>query len=105
MTKYVLAYHGGGMPATPEEGAKVMAAWGAWMGGLGAALVDGGNPTGPAKTIAKDGKVSDGGGPNPITGYSIVEAQSLDAAVKMASTCPILMSGGSVEVAETFNVM
>ncbi len=105
MTKYLLGYHGGGMPATPEEGQKIMAAWGAWMGGLGAALVDGGNPTGPAKTIAKDGKISDGGGANPLTGYSIIEAASLDAAVKLASTCPILASGGSVEVAETFAVM
>ncbi|MDR3475157.1 MAG: YciI family protein [Devosia sp.] len=105
MTKYVLAYHGGGMPATPEEGQKIMAAWNSWMGGLGKALVDGGNPTGPARTIAKDGKISDGGGANPITGYSIIEAASLDAAVSMAKTCPILASGGSVEVAETFAVM
>jgi len=29
MPKYLLGYHGGGMPGTPEEGAKVMAAWGA----------------------------------------------------------------------------
>ena len=67
MTKYVLAYHGGGMPANPEEGQKIMAAWNSWMGGLGKALVDGGHPTGPAKTIAKDGRISDGGGVNPIT--------------------------------------
>ena len=105
MTKYVFAYHGGGMPETPEEGQKVMAAWNSWMGGLGKALVDGGNPTGPARTINKDGKVSDGGGANPITGYSIVEAANIDAAVRMAKSCPILMSGGSVEVAETFAVM
>ncbi len=105
MTKYVLAYHGGGMPDTPEEGQKVMAAWGAWMGGLGSALVDPGNPTGLARTVAKDGRVSDGGGANPITGYSIVEAPSLDAAAKLAATCPILAAGGSVEVAETFAVM
>ena len=105
MTKYVLAYHGGGMPASPEEGQKVMAAWNSWIGGLGKAMVDVGNPTGPAKTIARDGKVLDGGGANPITGYSVVEAADLDAAVKLAKSCPILMSGGSVEVAETFAVM
>ena len=105
MTKYVLAYHGGGMPASPEEGQRIMAAWNSWMGGLGKALTDGGAPTGPAKTLGRDGKVTDGGGANPITGYSIVEAASLDAAVKLASTCPILAAGGSVEVAETFAVM
>jgi hypothetical protein len=105
MTKYLLAYHGGGMPSSPEEGERVMAAWTKWMGGLGAALVDGGNPIGAVKTVGKDGTATDGGGPNPITGYSVVEAPSLDAAVKMASTCPILASDGSVQVGETFAAM
>lgn len=105
MTKYLLGYHGGGMPQTPEEGEKVMAAWNAWIGGLGRAMVDAGNPVGPAKTIAANGKVSDGGGVNPITGYSIVEAANLDAAVKLAQNCPQLASGGTVEVSELFAVM
>jgi hypothetical protein len=105
MTKYVFAYHGGGMPASPEEGQKIMAAWNSWIGGLGKAMVDVGNPTGPARTIARDGKVSEGGGANPITGYSVIEASDLDAAVKLAKSCPILMSGGSVEVAETLSIM
>jgi hypothetical protein len=105
MTKYLLGYHGGGMPESPEEGQRIMAAWTKWMAGLGDALVDGGNPIGAAKTIGKDGKVSDGGGANPLTGYSIVEASSLDAAVKLAKGCPILASGGSIQVAETFAAM
>ena len=33
MAKYALVYHGGERPETEEEGAKVMAAWGVWMGG------------------------------------------------------------------------
>ena len=44
MSSYVLAYTGGGMPETEEEQAAVMAAWGAWMGGLGDALPDGSLP-------------------------------------------------------------
>lgn len=105
MPKYLLGYHGGGMPATPEEGAKVTAAWMSWMGSLGGALVDAGNPIGTAKTVAATGKVSDGGGANPLTGYSVIEAANLDAAVKIASTCPQLAAGGTVQVAETFAVM
>jgi hypothetical protein len=105
MAKYLLVYHGGGMPDTPEEQAKVMEAWGAWMGGLGEALVDGGNPVGTARMIAADGSVSDGGGPNPVTGYSIISADSLDAAVQASMACPVLASGGSIQVAETFDVM
>ena len=102
----LLAYHGGGKPETREEQATVMAAWGAWMGELGAALVDGGNPVGGARTIATDGSVSDGGGANPVSGYGIIEAANFDAAVAHAQGCPILSGeGGSVEVCETFDPM
>lgn len=105
MPKYLLGYHGGGMPETPEEGEKVMAAWTKWMGELGNKMVDPGNPIGASKMIASNRSVSDGGGANPLTGYSVIEAASLDEAVKLATSCPQLTSGGSVEVAETFNVM
>jgi hypothetical protein len=100
MTKFLLNYHGGAMPETPAEGEKVMKAWMDWLGGLGTSVVDAGNPAGPAKTIGASGKISDGGGANPSTGYSILEAKSLDDAVKLSKGCPILNSGGSIEVAE-----
>ena len=100
MTKYVFAYHGGAMPESQDEQAAVMAAWGAWFGSLGDALVDGGNPTGASRTIVSDGSTSDGGGANPITGYSLVNATDLSAAVDIAKGCPILAAGGSVEVAD-----
>lgn len=100
MPKYVLAYHGGGMPENEAEQEKVMAAWGAWMEGLGSALKDPGNPAGAIKTISSDGSIADGGGPNPVTGYSILEAGSLDEAVTLAKDNPIFESGGSVEVIE-----
>jgi hypothetical protein len=104
MAKYLLVYHGGGMAEGEEAQAASMAAWGAWFENLGPALADGGNPCGQAKTISGD-TVSDGGGANPATGYSLIEADSLDAAAGLAKGCPVLQSGGSVEVAETFNVM
>jgi hypothetical protein len=105
MTKYLLVYHGGSMPDSPAEQAKVMNAWGTWMGGLGDTLVDGGNPVGATKTIMGNGSVSEGGGANPASGYSIISAESLEAAVKAAKSCPVLAGGGSIEVAETFDAM
>jgi len=104
MATYVLAYTGGGIPETEEEQAAVMAAWGAWMQGIGDDLVDGGNPFGPSATIASDGSVTDAGA-SRLTGYSIVKADSLGTATTVAKDCPILSSGGSVEVYETFEVM
>jgi hypothetical protein len=105
MANYLLAYHGGKMPETEAEQAVVMAAWGKWYGELGAAVVDGGNPVGQTRTIASSGATTDGGGANPVSGYSIIKADNLDAAVAMAKGCPVLAGGGSIEVAETFDVM
>lgn len=100
MAKYVFSYHGGSAPADEAAGAAVMQAWMGWFETLGAAIIDGGNPTGQSKTVNGDGSVSNGGGSNPITGYSLVTATDIDAAVAMAKGCPILSGGGSVEVSE-----
>jgi len=104
MTKYLFVYHGGGAPEGKAEQAKVMDAWGQWMGSMGSALVDGGNPVGKSSTVNKDGSVADNGGANPASGYSLVEAESLEAALAHAKGCPILAAGGSVEVAATIDM-
>ncbi len=98
MSNYVFAYHGGKKPESPEEGAKHMAKWKAWIGGLGDAVVNPGTPLGKSKTVSSGG-VSDTDGSNSLTGFSIVKADSVDAAVEMAKTCPFLEMG-TIEVAE-----
>ncbi len=107
MANFVLLYSGGaGMATTEAEQAASMQAWGAWFGGLGSALVDGGNPFTPvAKTLSGKGEVSNTPAGTLATGYSIIKADSLDAAVKMSQGCPHLQSGGQVTVYETFPVM
>lgn len=102
MPKFIFAYHGGKMPDTPEEGAEMMARWSAWFEGMGQAVIDGGNPVGPSTTVTKD-SVVDNGGSNPISGYSLIEATDMAAAVEIAKGCPIL-DHGTVEVAETFDI-
>jgi hypothetical protein len=103
MANYVLVYHGGGMPESAEEGAKVMAAWTSWFATLGDALVDGGNPASHTKTIKADGSVADD--PSGPSGYSIIKADSLDAAVGLARGCPVLHGGASIQVVETIEAM
>jgi hypothetical protein len=98
MPKYIFAYHGGKMPASPEEGQKVMAAWGVWFDKLGSAMVDPGAPVGQSHTVATSG-VTANCGANPVSGYSIVNAKDYPEAIGMAKGCPIL-DGGTVEVAE-----
>jgi hypothetical protein len=105
MADYLLLYRGGQMPETDEDRATVMKAWDVWMHQLGPALKDGGNPftPGAATTIAPSGSVRQGAG--SASGYSIVTADSLDAATEMAKGCPVLQGGAEIEVYETFPVM
>ena len=100
MAKYLLAYRGGSVPQTEEEQAAVMDAWMAWFGGLGDAVVDGGNPFAGSQSLGSDGSVSDGA-PSQLTGYSIIDADDLATASKLAGGCPVLAAGGSVDVYET----
>jgi hypothetical protein len=99
MAEFILAYHGGKMPASPEEGQKVMQQWMAWIEKTGSAMVNPGNPVGMSKTVTADGMIDDGGS-NPLSGYSIVKADSIDGAMKIAKSCPHIEYDGTIEVAE-----
>jgi len=99
MAKFVLAYQGGGMPEDEAAGQAVMEQWMNWFGSLGEAVVDGGSPFGASATVSSSGSVS-AGGASALTGYSIITADSLEAAGEMAKGCPILQSGGSIDVYE-----
>ena len=105
MSKYVFAYHGShDMPDTEEGQAELMAAWGAWFESMGGAVVDGGNPFSQNRTVNPDGSVTADGGANPATGYSVVEASDIDAAIELARGCPVLAGGGTVEVCEAIDM-
>jgi hypothetical protein len=103
MANFLLTFHGGGMPETKEEQDRVMAAWTAWFGALGDALVDGGNPISQARAISPDGSVMEA--TSAPSGYSIIKADDLDAAVALSKGCPVLAGGAVVVVSETFPVM
>lgn len=101
MATFLFSYHGGKAPESEEEGAAVMKAWTDWFTELGSAVVDSGQPTGASATVGADGSVTEGGGANPVNGYSLISADSLEAALVVAKGCPHLDAGGSVEVGET----
>ena len=94
------------MPETEEEQAVVMKAWNDWFEELGDNLVDGGNPTGPvARTIKPDRSVVEGPDGKMATGYSILKAESLDDAMKLAQGCPMLDGNGNITVYEILPAM
>lgn len=104
MSQFILAYHGGKMPETPEEGEKVMKAWSDWIESTGKAMVNPGNPVGKSKTLHPGGSVTDDGGPDPLMGFSVVEAASIEDAAEIAKGCPQLDAGGTIEIAELMDM-
>jgi K+-transporting ATPase A subunit len=82
--------------STPEQAQANMEGWMRWAGHAGSALVDLGSPLATAGTV---GNKSDSG--TPIGGFSVLEADSVDALKKVLDGHPHLGSPeGSIEVLE-----
>lgn len=93
MAKYILIYRGPATPMadiTPEMGEAIMAEWNNWIGKVGSALVEVGSPFAAGSGVRGDG--TDGPAAD-LNGYSIVEAESLDAAKGLCDHHPFLSSG------------
>lgn len=99
MSQYIIVYLGGNQPATPEEGQQHFTKYMEWLSSLGDAAVSPANPLKDTSTVNPDGGVTVGGA-STMSGYTIVEAESMDAALAMAKSCPFLDIGGSLEVSE-----
>jgi len=84
MGKYVFVYYGG----SAENGGSAEE-WGAWFGKLGDKLVDGGNQFGGGAQAVTKGGVMDVK-EMPATGYTIISADSMAAAVELAQDSPLL---------------
>ena len=83
---------------TPEQRAAGMAAWQAWFEKCGSAIVAAGAPLDKSTTVtggsAAPGKTS-------ITGYSVLQAGSMDEAVSLMKEHPHFHApGASVEILE-----
>jgi hypothetical protein len=99
MPQFVIIYIGGNKPATPEEGAQHFSKYKAWLSALGESAVSPMNPLGDTHTVNPDGTVEKGS-QSSMSGYTVVEADSIDDAISMARDCPFLEIGGSLEVSE-----
>ena len=99
MAKFILSYLGGEQPSSPEEGKKHFEKYTQWLTLLGESVVI---PTIPLKdtmTVSPDGTVTEGT-TTSMSGYTILEADSMEEALAMAKSCPFLEIGGSLEVSE-----
>jgi uncharacterized protein YciI len=86
MKKFMFLSVGFEMP-TPE----IMGAWGKWFESINDRM-EGGSPLGAGREITRSGTKELSMGLDSITGYTIINAESLDEAEKIAKACPFVTS-------------
>jgi hypothetical protein len=97
---------------TPDERQQMLQKWTTWItdGMSQGWMLDGGDGLKPEGRIVNAKKVVTDGPfvelKEVVGGYSIVRADTVDAATELAKGCPIFLRGGSVEVRplQGFNV-
>ena len=99
MPSFLVTYHGGGMPEGEQARQQAMADFGAWVGKTGKALTDPGAPLGPSMTVSSQG-VRSGDADGRVSGYSVLSADDMDAAVALVRDHPFVTRGGSLQVTE-----
>jgi hypothetical protein len=80
--------------------AEIMAAWGKWFESVADKTVDQGGFHGGAREISHDGTRDLPLGMDSITGFSIINAESLDDAEKIAQGNPFIASFRVYEISE-----
>ena len=103
MPQFILAYHGKPDVQSPEQGAELIQNWKAWQDGLGDSISGPNMPAGVSKTLTPEG-VIDGGGVNPLSGNTIIQAGCIDDAIDMAKSNPHLSGTGTIEIAEAIEL-
>jgi hypothetical protein len=99
MTQFVFVYLGGNQPSSPEEGKKHFTKYMEWLASLGDSVVSPMLPLKDTCTVSSDGKVREGGS-SAMSGFTIINADSIKVALTIAQACPFLEIGGSLEVSE-----
>ena len=106
MAKFLFIYRGGEDAMgkmTPEEMQKSMQQWGAWIGQATQKgwMLDAGDGLTAEGRVVKAKVVTDGPfaeAKEVVGGFSIIQAENVDAAAELARGCPGLLRGGTVEV-------
>ena len=87
MKKFVILCQG-----YQEPSKEIMDAWMKWFGSIGDKMVDSGNPFGPGREVTKTGTKDMSLDKEAISGYLIINAESMDEAEKIVRNAPIITS-------------
>ena len=99
MTRYIITYVGGEQPSDPDEGKRHLVRYMEWLASLGESVISPANPFKDTITVHSDGSVS-AGSSTTMSGFTIIEADSMEKAIEITKACPFLEIGGSLEVSE-----
>ena len=99
MPQYMITYLGGDQPSTPEEGKQHFEKYKTWLASLGDSAISPANPLKNTNTVNPDDTVTTGS-TTTMSGYTVIEAKSIEDALVMAKACPFLDISGSLEVSE-----
>lgn len=102
MAQYFLIYQGGNHAMSQDDQMAHQKKWMEWVAAQGSAMVEPQVVFKDKKTVSSSG-VADYAG-TPTMGYSLLEAESFDAAVKVAQACPFMDIGGEIVVAEKMSM-
>lgn len=80
--------------------ADFMSRWKSWAAGLGGAIVDDGSVLGRSVRLSGSGASATDPGPDRLTGYYLMQADSLESAAELVRGCPIFEVHGAIQVAE-----
>jgi len=108
MNKYLLLYRNPSdlktEPASPEEMQAIFKQWDNWKNANKDAMLNIGDGLKPSGKVYNQGAVTDGPhieAKEVIGGFSIIQAESYEAALLIAKTCPINhMPGAFIEIRE-----
>lgn len=99
MPKFMIAYHGGDKPQSPEEGQAQMQAWKQWVTDLGDKIVNPGTPL-PQSRLVTSSSVEEDQNPNAMMGFAIIQAENMDEAIEIAKSDPFLKMNGTIRLSE-----
>jgi len=99
MKQFIFVYLGGNQPSNPEESNNHFTKYMEWLSSLGDAVVIPTIPLKDTNTVSPDGTIREGGS-SAMSGFSIIKADSIEAALSIAQGCPFLEIDGTLEVSE-----
>ena len=103
MAKYIIIYLGGEQPANPDEANSHMVKYREWLASLGDSVISALNPLKDTHVISAEGYATPGSS-TAMSGFTIIEANSLEAVLEMSKTCPFMEIGGTLEVSELMQI-